>query len=104
MMRRLLAAALLGLASLAGANAAYAGDWFGHHWERHYRQVTPIYVYHYPRVYLYPRVYYLPRSYDHCCGVPVYHYYPRTCCHPPYAYAAGAVHHRHRALKRRPLK
>lgn len=107
-MRRLLAAALLGLATLAGTGSAQAGhDWGSdHQWSRNYGHVTPIYVYHYPRIHLYPRVFYLPRAYDHCCGAPVYHYYPRTCCHPAYAYSAAAVHHRraHRTGRTRPLK
>jgi len=103
-MRRVLAAALLGLATLTGAGAAQAGgDWGYHHWSRNYGTVTPIYVYHYPRIHLYPRVFYLPRAYDACCGVPIYHYYPRTCCHPAHAYA-GATVERRRPMKRRPLK
>jgi hypothetical protein len=83
-MRRMLAAAVLGLATLAGISSAQAGDW-GH--DRYYGGPA-YYVEFYPRVYVYPRVYYVPRAYN-CCRDRVVTYYPRTCCHPAYAYSAA---------------
>jgi hypothetical protein len=101
-MRRMFAATFLALAALAGTTSARAGDW-GHYPAWYEGRAYHFDVY-FPRVYVYPRVFYLPRTYAH--GDSVGYWYPRSCCHPPYAYAAafprkGSVH---RVPKRKAAK